>query len=90
MNNRLAKILAAIIARTFAEDISDKITLTAAWTNMHITAYRVGDMVFFALEGMATTIVANTQYTIATIAAGYRPAKNIPLTGHGTYNNFAP
>lgn len=26
MNNRLAKILAAIIARTFAEDISENIT----------------------------------------------------------------
>lgn len=38
MNNRLAKILAAIIARTFAEDISDKITFGAAWTAQTVRA----------------------------------------------------
>lgn len=90
MNNRLAKILAAIIARTFAEDISDKITVGAAWTPQVVVAYKLGNFVFFSIEAGAGTVVANTQYTVANIAAGYRPDKNIPFSGHSTNANFAP
>ena len=93
MNTKLFNILKKIIDNIKGlqvEDISDQITFTPAWTNMHTTAYKIGNVVFFTLEGTATTIVANYQYTIATIANGYKPKRSLPFTGHGTDSNFAP
>lgn len=73
------------------EDISDKITFGGAWTQMHKKAFRVGRMVFFRLEASVGTYVAGTEYTMATIASGYRP-KDVtsPSTGHTTNGSYTP
>lgn len=72
------------------EDISNKITFNSAWMDFHRSAYKVGDMVYFVLEGYTNTFVAGTEYTMATIDSGYRPSKNYPFTGHLTDANFKP
>ena len=72
------------------EDISNKITIGAAWTDQHRSAYKVGDMAYFTIEANTETFVAGIEYTIATIDSGYRPAKNYPFTGHLTDSNFKP
>lgn len=73
------------------EDITDKITFGGAWTAMQAKAYLLGGrFVFFVLEGYAGTIVAGTQYTIATIASGYRPKDTLPFTGHATNSSYVP
>ena len=72
------------------EDISDKITFGAAWTKQICKAYKVGNLVFYDIQAYAGQVVAGTQYTVATIASGYRPSANYPTTGHGTNANYVP
>lgn len=72
------------------KDISSEITFGSSWTNLHRSAYKVGNMVYFTLEGYTSSFVAGTEYTMATITNGYRPAKNYPFTGHTTDGNFKP
>ena len=72
------------------EDISSQITFGGAWTQMVKVAYKVGKLVFFDLEGSTSTIVGGTQYTMATIASGYRPSSSIYLTGHTTNASYVP
>lgn len=70
------------------EDISDKITLGAAWTNLTKVAYRVGKVCYFYIEAYAGTVIEGTQYIIATIASGYRPRATVAHTGHTTNGSF--
>lgn len=72
------------------EDISDKFTFSSAWTNYGRVAWRVGKMVYFYLNGYAGTITGGTQYTMATIASGYRPASTISFTWHTINNGYVP
>lgn len=93
--NSLADILNEVLpparSELTVEDISDKITFGSAWSNYMRKAYLVGGkFVFFTLEGYDGTIMAGTQYTIATIASGYRPKDNLAFTGHATNANYLP
>ena len=85
----LTKIL-SVIASMSVEDVSDKITLTSAWTTQFKRAYRFGDMVFFSFEGYAGTVTAGTQYTIATISSDLKPKANLSFTGHTTNSSYLP
>lgn len=85
------KTLTKILDALKVKDISDKITFGSAWSNQMKKAYLIGGkFVFFTLEGSASTIVAGTQYTIATIASGYKPKDTLTFTGHATNSNFLP
>ncbi len=84
------KTIKELLLGLIAEDISDKITFGGAWANQHRRAYRIGGMVFFTLEGYAGTIVAGTEYTLATIANGYKPKNDVAFTGHTTNVSFLP
>ena len=86
----LKALLSKILTMLTVEDISDKITFGGAWTGLQRVAYRIGNMVFFSLEGYAGTIVGGSQYTIATIASGYRPKSNVILTAHSTNIGYVP
>ena len=87
----LKALLAKILDALKVKDISDKITFTGAWSNYIRKAYLIGGkFVFFTLEGYASTIVAGAQYTIATIASGYRPKDYLVFTGHATDTNYLP
>lgn len=70
------------------EDISNKITLGGAWTNLGKVAYRVGKVCYFYMDIYAGTIVGGTQYTVATIASGYRPKFTVCHTGHATNSSY--
>ena len=70
------------------EDISDKITLGGAWTNVGKVAYRVGKVCYFYIEAYTPTTVGGAEYTIATIAADYRPRATVAHTGHTTNGSF--
>ena len=72
------------------EDVSSQFTFGGAWTALLKKAYKVGNLVFFQLEATTSTYVANTDYTIATIASGYRPNGNIIGNGYTTDANYAP
>lgn len=72
------------------EDISDKFTFTSAWSNLVRSAYKIGKLVVFSLEGNASAVVAGTQYTMVTIASGYRPKTTTYYTGHGTNASYFP
>lgn len=72
------------------EDISNQITLGSAWTNLGKIAYRVGKVCYFYMDVYAGTIVGGTQYTVATIASGYRPTFTVGFTGHTTNSNYVP
>lgn len=90
LTNILNQVLTASSGMS-VEDISDKITFGSAWSNLHRQAYLIGGkFVFFTLEGYAGTIVAGTQYTIATIASGYRPKDTVVFTGHATNSSYVP
>ena len=90
LTNILNQVLPASSGMS-VEDISDKITFGSAWSNFHRKAYLIGGkFVFFTLEGYAGTIVAGTQYTIATIASGYRPKDTLMFTGHATNSSYVP
>lgn len=90
LTNILNQVLTASSGMS-VEDISDKITFGSAWSNLHRKAYLIGGkFVFFTLEGYAGTIVAGTQYTIATIASGYRPKDTEIFTGHATNSSYVP
>lgn len=84
------KLLYKVCEAISALDISTHLTFNSAWTNLHKSAYKVGNMVYFTLEGYTSTFVAGTEYTIVTIDSGYRPSKNYPFTGHLTDSNFKP
>lgn len=85
------KLFYKILTHIALEDISDKITIASGWQSMHRTAYKIGNMVFFSIEGYSqSAVVGGTQYTLANIASGYRPSKSIPFTGHATDSNFTP
>lgn len=86
----IKKTLTKMLSSLAVEDVTDKITLTAAWTTQSKRAYRFGDMVFFSFEGYAGTVTAGTQYTIATISSDLKPKDNLPFTGHTTNGNFLP
>lgn len=86
----LKALLNKILNMLIVKDISNEITFSSAWTNLQRVAYRIGNMVFFSLEGYASTIVGGSQYTIATIANGYRPKSTITLTAHSTNNSYVP
>lgn len=92
--NDLANILNEVLTASSGmtvEDISDKITFTGAWSNYMRKAYLIGGkFVFFTLEGYAGAIMQGTQYTIATIASGYRPKDNLAFTGHATNSGYLP
>ena len=70
------------------EDISSSFTFGSSWTPMLKIAYKIGNLVVFSLEGNAGTIIGGTQYTMATIASGYRPRANTCFTGHTTNSNY--
>ena len=75
----------------YVKDISDKIAFGSAWSSIIKQAYLIGGkFVFFTLEGYADTIIAGTQYTIATIASGYRPKDTLAFTGHATKVGYFP
>ena len=85
------KLIRKILTCFAVEDISDEITMASGWQSMHRTAYKLGKMVFFSIEGYSqSAVVGGTQYTIANIASGYRPSKSIPFTGHATDSTFTP
>ena len=87
----LKALLAKILDALKVKDISDEITFTGAWSNYMRKAYLIdGKFVFFMLEGYAGTIMQGTQYTIATIASGYRPKDNLAFTGHATDAGYVP
>lgn len=82
------ELIAKLVLNAVVEDISDKITLGGAWTNLGKVAYRVGKVCYYYIEAYAGTIVGGTQYTLATIASGYRPGATVAHTGHTTNGNF--
>lgn len=81
----LLKLIANVVT---VENISNKITLGGAWTNLGKTAYRVGKVCFFYMDVYAGTIVGGTQYTVATIASGYRPTFTVCHTAHTTNSSY--
>lgn len=85
-----SKEVEAFINGLNIEDISDKFTFTSAWSNLVCSAYKIGKLVVFSLEGNAGTVVAGTQYTMVTIASGYRPKTTTYYTGHGTDGSYFP
>ena len=87
---KVCEAISTLTNNTAVEDISAHITFNSAWTDFHRSAFKVGDMVYFVLEGYTSTFVAGTEYTMATIDSGYRPSKNYPFTGHLTDSEFKP
>ena len=84
----IKKTLTKILSFLGVEDIPDKITLTSAWTDHGINAYKVGKICVFGLRVYTSTYVGGTQYTVATIADGYRPRNTLTHTGHTTDANY--
>lgn len=85
------KTLTKILSFLGVEDVSDKITLSSAWTAYHKQAYLVcGKFMFVTIQAYTPTFVAGTEYTVATISSGYRPSKSLPFTGHTTDMSYTP
>lgn len=99
LKKMLTKILASIAdTNTFItdsrgrqfQDISDKITMGGAWTPVYKHAWLVDGIVYFNIEAQVSSYQANYQYTIATIAAGYRPRTTVAGQGHTTNGSYSP
>ena len=71
-------------------DIASHITFGSAWTQQVKVARRIGNMVFFQLEANAGSFNANTNYVLANIASGYRPAVQQFATGITTDGSYNP
>lgn len=84
----LKELIEKLVLNAVVEDISGKITLGGAWTNVGKVAYRVGKVCYFYIEAYTPTTVGGAEYTIATIAADYRPRATVAHTGHTTNDNF--
>ena len=84
----LKELIEKLVLNAVVEDISGKITLGGAWTNLGKAAYRVGKVCYFYIEAYTPTTVGGSEYTIATIASGYRPRATFAYTGHTTNSNF--
>ena len=78
----LKELIEKLVLNAVVEDISGKITLGGAWTNLGKVAYRVGKVCYFYIEAYTPTTVGGSEYTIATIASGYRPRATFAYTGH--------
>ena len=74
----------------YGADVSSKITYGSAWTSQVKIARKMGNLVFFQLEANAGTFNANTNYVIANIASGYRPAVQQFATGITTDSSYNP
>ena len=72
------------------EDISSMFTFGGAWTGLVKKAYRVGKLVFFHLEASVSSYQANYNYTMCTIASGYRPLWNTVFYGYTTDGSYNP
>lgn len=87
----LKALLTKILNCLIVEDITNKITFDSAWTEIYKKAYKIGNVVYFGLEGYVSgTFVAGTQYTMATIASGYRPRIYMPVQAHITNSSYQP
>lgn len=84
------KMFTKILSFLGVEDVSDKITLTSAWTEQWKYAFRVGNIVFFSFEGYAGLVQAGAQYTIANISSDLKPKANLSFTGHTTNASYLP
>lgn len=71
-------------------DISSSITMGGAWSQLVKKAWKIGNLVFFEIEATAGSFNANTQYTIATIASGYRPSDVHFASGYTTDGSYNP
>lgn len=84
------KTLTKILSFLGVEDISSQITFGGAWTGLHKSAYKIGNLVVISLEASASTVVAGALYTIANVASGYRPRNGVLLSAHTTNGNYVP
>ena len=71
-------------------DISGQITLGGAWTEVFKRAWLTSGIVFYNIEAQPSSYIANYQYTMATIATGYRPRENCLGQGCTTDGGFSP
>lgn len=71
-------------------DVSGRITMGGAFTQVHKSAYQIGHLLFFTIEATVGTYVGGTVYTIATMASGYRPNQTTPCVGYTSDGGFTP
>ena len=71
-------------------DVSNKITFSGAFTQVHKSAYQIGRLLFFTLEATVDTYVGGTTYTMATARSGYRPNQMTPCVGYTSDSTFLP
>lgn len=70
------------------EDVSSKITVNAPWNVIYTRAYKVGNIVFFTIEAVADSYLAETEYTFATLANDIKPTSTIAAFGTITDSNY--
>lgn len=71
-------------------DVTNRITMGGAFTQVHKSAYQIGHLLFFTIEATVGTYVGGTTYTIATAASGYRPNQMTPCVGYTSDSTFLP
>lgn len=80
----------AALSKLLTTDITSSITFGAAWTSTSLTATVSGGRVDIMFVAYAASYLANTEYTVATIAADYAPKSLEVCTGHTTDANYNP
>lgn len=80
----------AALQKLLTTDITSSITFGAAWTSTSLTATVSGGRVDIMFVAYAASYLANTEYTVATIAADYAPRSLEVCTGHTTDANYNP
>lgn len=71
-------------------DVTNRITMGGAFTQVHKSAYQIGRLLFFTIEATVGTYVGGTTYTIATAQSGYRPNQMTPCVGYTSDSTFLP
>lgn len=71
-------------------DVTNRIAMGSAFTQVHKSAYQIGHLLFFTIEATVGTYVGGTTYTIATAASGYRPNTMTPCVGYTSDGGFTP
>lgn len=74
------------------KDLTSEVTIGSAWTEMYKDMWVVGNVAYLKIEAYAGTFMANNEYQIATIPAGYAPTNVRAIQGFtsdGSYNPTA-
>lgn len=74
--------------KPIAENVSDKFTINAAWTNQRKKAWKIGNLVFFQLSGVTSSYTANYMYDFATIDSSIQPKTVGDFVCHKGDSNF--